>query len=113
MMITRDDLQAIVDATLEHFFPHESSRPQITVRLRDIHGGRFSRKTGRFSVPAWAANRGEAYLIYYTLHELAHLWANSHNGIFRERENALLALWGVRIERKRVYAKRAWFTEEN
>ena len=108
--LTQEDLQAISDLTCEQL--QVKVRPHIHYR-RLRSGGRASYRTGYASVPRWAADWGEVYLVYYTLHEVAHHihretgwnWSKVHSSEYKAIEDKVLALWGLKIERMKAYPK--------
>ena len=105
-----EDYQAIADLTMEALgFPH------IETRVKDIWGaGRFN--PHYITLPKWIGERGETFETYYVIHEVCHYEAFTtgkpldgwHNADFKRLETRALALWGITIDRLRVYPKKLY-----
>jgi len=48
----------------------------------------------------------KAYTIYYIIHEMVHFRYPNHGYWFKKKEEELLRLWGIEIERAKIYPKR-------
>ena len=71
------------------------------VLFKNIQAGKCHRKTQSVSIPHWTAKHGDAYLLYYVLHEVCHFIDMSHNSVFKAAEAKCLQEWDLTI----VYAK--------
>ena len=113
MTTTREDLQAIADLVKEHF---GYARRVATVGRITTRQGHAHYNTGHISVPQWAIDKGEAYAIYYVIHEVCHLvnyWKNgpeaeSHGYAFKHFEGRALELFDITIDYARAYPKRLY-----
>lgn len=98
------DYQAVVDLTSEAL-----GIATIEVKIKNVLGGRSLPHS--ITLPLWLHDYDEAYGIYYAVHETVHYLRYSvpglrgHNDIFKEKEDKALALWGLRIVRKKAYPK--------
>lgn len=106
-MMTEADLQAVADLTIEAF-PGASVKPHI--HLKKARGGWCSYVTQNITIPEWTQACGESYIIYYVVHEVCHLldFKDRHGAQFQRIEDKALKLWGIRIDRLRVYPKRLY-----
>ncbi len=94
------DYQVIVDLTSKAL-----KIPSIKVRIKNVNGGRANKNY--ITLPKWLDNYDAYYQIYYTVHETCHYVEKrrKHNLLFKECEDRMLALWGIRIIRKKAYPK--------
>ena len=67
------------------------------------------KKKGTVVIPSWARKKGKYYLIYYTIHEIAHVILDEgkknikHNIEFKQLEDRLLKRYNLSIKRKKIY----------
>lgn len=104
--MTIEDLQSIVELTASQ---HKEIFPIVPqVIMKDTRRGHALWKSGRISIPKWAWQYGEAYLMYYTIHELTH-YVNGklggHGPFFKQMEDVLLKVWDISIKRAKCYPK--------
>jgi len=96
-----NELQAVADLTCEALRIPPVAVAQITKRRGYARNGSRS-----VSIPKWATERSEAYAIYYVVHEVCHHIAGMGHGTdFQDCEVKALALWDIKIERKKIYAR--------
>lgn len=102
--MNRKDYQVIVDLTSEAL-----RISSIPVRIKKVYGGRANKNY--ITLPKWLEEYDEQYQIYYAVHETCHYLRYSikgiyrHNSLFKSYENEALALWGIKIIRKKAYPK--------
>ena len=95
----RKDYQAIVDLTSEAL-----GISSIPIRIKNVGGGRANKNY--ITLPKWLDKYDEQYQIYYTVHETCHYgFGRNHFSLFKMGEDKALALWGIKIERKKAYPK--------
>lgn len=114
--MTLQDYQPIVDCVLGHFNVHPDS---LKVNVKDVkYGGRtgWRYRGGRtlfyITLPKWLENYDEQYATYYAIHEACHVVTRlksmrrgPHCENFKRIEDEALALYGIKIVRKKAYAK--------
>ena len=76
------------------------------VLFKNIRVGKCHPKTKTVSVPQWAAKHGDAYLLYYVLHEVCHFIEMSHNSVFKAAEDKCLQEWELTIVYGKAYANK-------
>ena len=101
--MTLADIQAIADLTAK--FLGLPNRPQAHIKA--TRRGRAHVYTNWFSIPTFALERGDNYIIYYTVHEVCHFFNGGirHGELFKAVEDRALAHWGLYLKRKKVYQK--------
>jgi len=109
MPVTKEDLLAIADATIEQF-----RLAPIGIQIKDVACGRARYKTRKITLPIWVLERNEAYSIWYVVHEIAHFKAirKGHGPAFKRAERIMLKAWGIEIEYARAYAKKLYMNGE-
>lgn len=117
--MTIQDYQPIVDCVLNHFKVHPDS---LKVNVKDIKGGgragwryRNRRTLYRITLPKWLEEYDEQYAIYYAIHEACHVvvhlqnkYSGRHCEYFKKIEDEALALYKIRIVRKKAYPKEVY-----
>jgi len=67
----------------------------------------------KIELPAWISRYDVSFRIYYAVHELTHCMVGvEHNANFMKVEDKLLALWDIRIVRKKVYPREIYYHGE-
>ncbi len=105
--MTEKDLQEVLDEECK-----ENNLPPLLVIITNNKRGYASWRKQLITIPSWAFKYGEAYTLYYLLHEFAHivvqemwgkglleLFPKSHGVLFRSIENSLLDKWGISFQR--------------
>lgn len=114
--MTLQDYQLIVARVLDHF---KVCPDNLKVNVKDVkYGGRTGWRVRRgktlfyITLPKWLENYDESYAIYYCIHETCHVvnhlkygYNGLHSETFKRIEDEALALWGIRIVRKKAYPK--------
>ena len=95
------EIQAIANITAKHLGLSLKPRAEITKNKR---GCAYTTK-GYFTIPEWAFNHGEKFVIYYVVHEVCHFYGGTldHGKLFCQVEDRALKFWGLYIQRKKVY----------
>lgn len=81
------------------------------IKFKNIQSGRATSK-GHISIPKWSLGHGEAFSIYYVIHEVCHIILYSrqkgwgHNEDFRNLELQLLARFDIVPIYSKAYPKR-------
>jgi len=96
--INQSDLQAIADLTAETL---NVKIPPVLVK--NVQRGRANSRY--ITIPVNVLLHHEVYCIYYIVHEVCHYLQKGHGPLFQKLEEKALSLWGITIERKRVYPK--------
>jgi hypothetical protein len=86
--------------------------PDIDIKIKDVRRGNARYRQGgyRITIPQWAMANGW-YGIYYIVHELAHIVCHQlfnhmgHTEEFKMIEDAYLADFGLKVQRKKAYPK--------
>jgi hypothetical protein len=64
-------------------------------------------------MPTWLDDYDPIYKVYYVLHEMVHcMTGEKHDEIFKRVEDVILALWDIKIIRKKVYPKVIYWREQ-
>ena len=101
--LTIEGYQKVVDNTLECL----ELNIVVTVTIAEIMRGRGYFVEKKIMLPAWLSEHDVVYQVYYAVHELVHcLLGYRHDETFKKIEDVLLDLWGIEIERKKVYPKK-------
>ena len=114
--MTIQDYQPIVEHVLDHFKVRPDS---LKVNVKDVkYGGRtgWRYRNGRtlfyITLPKWLEKYDEQYATYYAVHETCHIVVRlkgtrrgPHCENFKRIEDEALALWGIRIVRRKAYPK--------
>jgi predicted metal-dependent hydrolase len=99
--MTLNEIQAIANITAKFLGLSNKPRAEITSNKR----GRAYTTKGWFSIPEWAFDHGEKFVIYYVVHEVCHFYGGTldHGKLFCQVEDRALKFWGLYIQRKKVY----------
>jgi predicted metal-dependent hydrolase len=99
--MTLNEIQAIANLTAKFLGLSAKPKAEITSNRR----GRAYTTKGRFSIPEWAFDHGEKFIIYYVVHEVCHFYEGTldHGPKFCQIEDHALRFWGLYIQRKKVY----------
>lgn len=99
--MTLNEIQAIANLTAKFLGLAIKPRAEITSNKR----GRAYTTKGWFSIPKWAFDHGEKFVIYYVVHEVCHFYGGTldHGPTFCKVEDRALKFWGLYIQRKKVY----------
>lgn len=104
--VTQREFMAMVVVTLDVIQIPE----KISITLKNIDCGRGYYFEKKIFLPNWIGKYHVVFQIYYMIHELSHCIAGtSHSSLFIVTEDHLLALWGIKIIRKRVYPEIIYF----
>ena len=108
MSVTKQDCQIVLDLLNEHF------NATVSMQIKHIRSGRANPDLKRFTVPFWALDMGETYAFYYVIHEFTHAWFNDwgHDSQFKHHEDSLLDLFGLKIDRAKIFPKRLYLNGE-
>jgi len=82
----------------------------INIKFKNQNKG-WSRLSGSISIPLWAKEKGNAFFLYYIIHELVHQiiykkyshW--KHNKDFKRIERKILREYNLEIKYARAYPK--------
>ena len=103
----QSNLQVIADDLVAQEPRLQNLSVSIKIHLKNIQRGRAKYKTGYISIPLWAVDCGQAYLLYYLIHEICHFMThNGHSSQFQQDERHYLAKYGLIPVYKRVYVKK-------
>lgn len=107
--MTENAYQKVVDHTTRWIeYLHK-----VTVKLNDIPRGMGFPATKEIELPLWINKYDVIYRIYYVVHELVHcIVGHKHDATFMKVEDVLLALWDIKIVRKKVYPKMLFWREQ-
>lgn len=96
-----NEIQSIANLTAKFLGLSIRPKAEITSNQR----GRAYTTKGRFSIPEWAFEHGERFVIYYVVHEVCHFYGGEidHGQLFCKVEDRALKFWGLYIQRKKVY----------
>ena len=74
--------------------------------------GRGYPDTKEIILPSWLSRYDVMYRMYYVLHEMVHCMVGiKHDSTFMKVEDVILALWDIRIVRKKVYPKQLFWKD--
>jgi hypothetical protein len=94
--------QKVVDHTLRWLDYSHS----IRVIKRGVPRGEGFPGIKLIILPTWIDSFDVAYRLYYVLHELVHCMVGiKHDITFMKIEDVVLAIWDIRIVRKKIYPK--------
>jgi predicted metal-dependent hydrolase len=99
--MTLNEIQAIANLTAK--FLGLPIKPRA--KIKDSKRGYAHTTKGWFSIPKWAFDHGEKFVIYYVVHEVCHFYKGTlyHGKKFCQIEDKALRFWGLYIQRKKVY----------
>lgn len=109
--MTLQDYKTISELTAEHFGVFK----KVDIKVKDVNRGGAWKYIGLdkyyIILPKWLEKYDDNYAIYYAVHEICHIialiknWDWSHGEMFKKIEDEALVLWGLEIERAKVYPK--------
>lgn len=86
---------------------------RISVELRELGSGRGYYFEKHIMLPTWIGKYHPAFQVYYLIHEICHcIVGHYHTPLFKITEDHVLAVWSMRIVRRRVYPKKLYFNGE-
>ncbi len=98
--MTKDDLQEYADIACLYL-----NIEPVKVHLKDTQCGRAHLRTRSLTIPAWALTRAKEFTIYYVCHEVSHFKYPNHGLQFKQTEQYLCNLAGIKIVYSRAYPK--------
>lgn len=100
MDLSREDIQAVADATSEDLGIPKSRRPRF--HRWNKRRGWARTEAGTFSLPEWLMVETEDHLIAYIVHEVVHFAGAGlrHGPLFTRTENRALKAWGLKAVRR-------------
>ena len=93
---------------------NEHEHTNITMHFTRAGGGKANLKKAHFTIPRHALAEGEAYTLYYVIHEFTHCLGHykGHDNTFKRKERTVLNLLGMSIDYARAYPKALYVNGE-